>query len=252
MRRRRTGTAPRAPRSPARPQTEGLVALQDYVDRMKSDQEKIFYLSGDSRAAVEQSPLLEAFRRHDLEVLYLTDPVDEWVVGSMQDFDGKPFQAIDAEDVELPEEVKLEGTEDAADKERTIELVSYLKKELEERVGDVRESSRLSDSPCALVTPKGGVSQQMERLMRISDESFPLTKRTLEINPGHAAIRNMGELLGAQRDSAELKSWAHFLVDYVLLAEGQVEDPQRVMGQIQKMMGAASEAALSARKQEDS
>ena len=234
------------------PQTEGLVALQDYVDRMKSDQEKIFYLSGDSRAAVEQSPLLEAFRRHDLEVLYLTDPVDEWVVGSMQDFDGKPFQAIDAEDVELPEEVKLEGTEDAADKERTIELVSYLKRELEERVGDVRESSRLSDSPCALVTPKGGVSQQMERLMRISDESFPLTKRTLEINPGHAAIRNMGELLSAQRDSEELKSWAHFLVDYVLLAEGQVEDPQRVMGQIQKMMGAASEAALSARQQEDS
>ena len=234
------------------PQTEGLVALQDYVDRMKSDQEKIFYLSGDSRAAVEQSPLLEAFRRHDLEVLYLTDPVDEWVVGSMQDFDGKPFQAIDAEDVELPEEVKLEGTEDAGDKERTIELVSYLKKELGERVGDVRESSRLSDSPCALVTPRGGVSQQMERLMRISDESFPLTKRTLEINPGHAAIRNMGELLSAQRDSEELKSWAHFLVDYVLLAEGQVEDPQRVMGQIQKMMGAASEAALSARKQEDS
>ena len=234
------------------PQTEGLVSLQDYVDRMKSDQEKIFYLSGDSRAAVEQSPLLEAFRRHDLEVLYLTDPVDEWVVGSMQDFDGKPFQAIDAEDVELPEEVKLEGTEDAGDKERTIELVSYLKKELGERVGDVRESSRLSDSPCALVTPKGGVSQQMERLMRISDESFPVTRRTLEINPRHATIRNMGELLKTQRDSEELKSWSHFLVDYVLLAEGQVEDPQRVMGQIQKMMGAASEAALSARKQEGS
>ena len=207
------------------PETEGLVALQGYVDRMKSDQEKIFYLSGDSRAAVEQSPLLEAFRRHDLEVLYLTDPVDEWVVGSMQDFDGKPFQAIDAEDVELPEEVKLEGAEDAGDKERTIELVSFLKKELEQRVGDVKESSRLSDNPCALVTPRGGVSQQMERLMRVSDESFPVTRRTLEINPRHAAIRNMGELLKAQRDSAELKSWAHFLVDYVLLAEGQVEDP---------------------------
>ena len=230
------------------PQTEGLVSLQDYVDRMKSDQEKIFYLSGESRPGVEQSPLLEAFRRHDLEVLYLTDPVDEWVVGSMQDFDGKPFQAIDAEDVELPEEVKLEGAEDAGDKERTIELASFLKKELEERVGDVKESSRLSDSPCALVTPSGGLSQQMERLMRVSDENFPVTRRTLEINPRHAAIRNMGELLKAQRDSEELKSWAHFLVDYVLLAEGQVEDPQRVMGQIQKMMGAASEAALQARR----
>ena len=233
------------------PQTEGLVSLQDYVDRMQSDQEKIFYLGGESRAAVEQSPLLEAFRRHDLEVLYLTDPVDEWVVGSMQDFDGKPFQAVDAEDVELPEEVKLEGGEDAADKERTIELASFLKKELEERVGDVKESSRLSDSPCALVTPSGGLSQQMERLMRVSDENFPVTRRTLEINPRHAAIRNMGELLKAQRDSPELKSWAHFLVDYVLLAEGQVEDPQRVMAQIQKMMGAASEAALEARRNEE-
>ena len=218
---------------------------------MKSDQEKVFYLSGESRAAVEQSPLLEAFRRHDLEVLYLTDPVDEWVVGSMQDFDGKPFQAVDAEDVELPEEVKLEGGEDAADKERTIELASFLKKELEERVGDVKESSRLSDSPCALVTPSGGLSQQMERLMRVSDENFPVTRRTLEINPRHAAIRNMGELLKAQRDSPELKSWAHFLVDYVLLAEGQVEDPQRVMAQIQKMMGAASEAALEERRNEE-
>ena len=233
------------------PQTEGLVSLQDYVDRMQSDQEKIFYLGGESRAAVDQSPLLEAFRRHDLEVLYLTDPVDEWVVGSLQDFDGKPFQAIDAEDVELPEEVKLEGAEDAADKERTIELASFLKKELEERVGDVKESSRLSDSPCALVTPSGGLSQQMERLMRVSDENFPATKRTLEINPRHPAIRNMGELLKAQRDSPELKSWAHFLVDYVLLAEGQVEDPQRVMAQIQKMMGAASEAALAARRNEE-
>ena len=183
-----------------------------------------------------------------MEVLYLTDPVDEWVVSSLQDFDGKRFQAIDAEDLELPEEVKLEGVESTDDKERTIELVSYLKRELESRVGEVKESSRLSDSPCALVVPKGGLSQQMERLMRMSDESFPLTKRTLEVNPNHLAIRNMGELLKVDRESAELKEWAHFLVDYVLLAEGKVEEPQRVMSQIQKMMSAVSAQALQARE----
>ncbi|MEE2832989.1 MAG: molecular chaperone HtpG [Candidatus Latescibacterota bacterium] len=229
-------------------ETEGLVALQDYVDRMKSDQEVIYYVTGDSRQQVEQSPLMEPFRKHDLEVLYLTDPVDEWVVSSLQDFDGKRFQAIDAEDLELPEEVKLEGVESTDDKERTIELVSYLKRELESRVGEVKESSRLSDSPCALVVPKGGLSQQMERLMRMSDESFPLTKRTLEVNPSHLAIRNMGELLKVDRESAELKEWAHFLVDYVLLAEGKVEEPQRVMSQIQKMMSAVSAQALQARE----
>jgi molecular chaperone HtpG len=112
----------------------------------------------------------------------------------------------------------------------------------------VKESSRLSDGPCALVVPKGGLSQQMERIMRMSDENFPLTKRTLEINPRHAAIRNMGELLKADRDSAELKEWSHFLVDYVLLAEGKVEDPQRVMSQIQKMMSSVSQQALQARE----
>ena len=88
---------------------EGLISLQDYVDRMASDQEVIYYLSGESREAVEQSPLLEAFRKRDLEVVYMTEPVDEWVVGSLQEFDGKKFQAVDAEDLELSEEVKLEG-----------------------------------------------------------------------------------------------------------------------------------------------
>jgi molecular chaperone HtpG len=228
-------------------ETEGLVSLQDYLDRMKESQDVIYYVGGDNRKQVEQSPLMEPFRKHDLEVLYLTDPVDEWVVNSLQDFDGKNFQAIDAEDLDLPEDVRIEGADSGEDKERTIELVSYLKKELASRVGEVKESSRLSDSPCALVVPKGGLSQQMERLMRMSDENFPLTKRTLELNPRHAAIRNMGELLKADRDSDELKEWSHFLVDYVLLAEGKVEAPERVMAQVQKMMSIASEAALTAR-----
>ncbi len=227
--------------------TAGLVALQDYIDRMKENQDVIYYVGGDNRQQVEQSPLMEPFRKHDLEVLYLTDPVDEWVVNSLQDFDGKQFQAIDAEDLDLPEDAKIEGAESGEDKERTIELVSFLKDELASRVGEVKESGRLSDSPCALVVPKGGLSQQMERLMRMSDQNFPVTKRTLEINPRHAAIRNMGELLKADRDSAELKEWSHFLVDYVLLAEGKVESPERVMAQIQKMMSVSSEAALKAR-----
>ncbi|MDA0336717.1 MAG: molecular chaperone HtpG [bacterium] len=227
--------------------TEGLVALQDYIDRLKENQDVIYYVGGDNRQQVEQSPLMEPFRKHDLEVLYLTDPVDEWVVNSLQDFDGKRFQAIDAEDLDLPEDARIEGAESGQDKERTIELVSFLKKELASRVGEVKESGRLSDSPCALVVPKGGLSQQMERLIRMSDQNFPITKRTLEINPRHAAIRNMGELLKADRNSDELKEWSHFLVDYVLLAEGKVESPERVMAQIQKMMSVSSEAALKAR-----
>ena len=221
---------------------EGLISLQDYVDRMASDQEVIYYLTGESREAVEQSPLLEAFRKRDLEVVYMTDPVDEWVVGSLQEFDGKKFQAVDAEDLELSEEVKLEGVEE--NRERTIELVSFLKKELGNRVGDVKESQRLTDSPCVLVTPRGGMSQTMERMMQMADDSFSPSKRVLEINPRHPAIANLGEMLLKQRESDELREWASFLVDYVLIAEGTVEDPQRVVGTIQKMMTLATGSIL--------
>ena len=127
----------------------------------------------------------------------MTDPVDEWVVNSLQDFDGKKFQAIDDEDVELEEEPKLEGVEE--NKEQTIELVSFLKKALEERVSDVRESNRLSDSPSALVTPKGGMSHNMERMMKAANREFQATRRVLEINPRHAVIRNLGQLLSQKR-----------------------------------------------------
>ena len=224
---------------------EGLISLQDYVDRMRSDQEVIYYVTGESKEAIAKSPLLEAFRKRQLEVLFMSEPVDEWVVNTLQDFDGKKFQAIDAEDVELGEDAKIEGAEVAEDKERTIELVSFLKKELEDRVGDVRESQRLTDSPCVLVTPKDGISQNLERLMRMTDQEFAPTKRILEINPRHAVVVNMGELLKKDRESTQLKEWAQFLVDYVLLGEGSVEDPQRITDTIQRMMSAASEHALS-------
>ena len=225
--------------------SEGLISLQDYVDRMQSDQEVIYYVTGESKEAIAKSPLLEAFRKRQLEVVYMSEPVDEWVVNSLQDFDGKKFQAIDAEDVELGDEAKIEGAEGAGEKERTIELVSFLKKELEDRVGDVRESQRLTDSPCVLVTPKDGISQNLERLMRMTDQEFSPTKRILEINPRHAVVVNMGELLKKDRESTQLKEWAQFLVDYVLLGEGSVEDPQRITDTIQRMMSAASEHALS-------
>ncbi|MFH1570538.1 MAG: molecular chaperone HtpG [Gemmatimonadota bacterium] len=226
------------------PDAAGYVSLQTYVDRLQSGQETIYYLTAESREAAAQSPLLEPFRKRRLEVLYMTDPVDEWVVNALQDFDGRKFQAIDAEDVKLEEEPRIEGVTE--DRERTVELVSYLKKELAERVVDVRESHRLTDSPCVLVTPKGGLSQQMERLLKMTDQEFEPTKRILEINPRHPAIANMGELLRRDRASVQLKEWAGFLVDYVLLAEGKVEDPQRVAGIIQGLMRAASEHALGA------
>ena len=216
---------------------DSLVSLQDYLDRLKEGQDKIYYLAGE-KGAVAQSPLLDAFRQRGLEVLFLTDPVDEWVMNRLEKYEGVEFQAIDAEDVDLGKESRIEGVE--GDREQTIELISFLKKTLAERVADVKESQRLTDSPCALVTPKGGLSHNMERLLKMTDRQFSPNRRVLEINPRHPVIRNLGAHLEKKRQGAQLEEWAHFLVDYVLLGEGTVEDPQRVVRNMNTIMNDAS------------
>ena len=121
--------------------------------------------------------------------------------------------------------------------------MDFLKKELAERVSDVKESHRLTDSPCAMVTPKGGMSLNMERLMKATDREFEATRRILEINPSHPVIRNMGTVLAESRDAAELREWAHLLVDYVLIGEGTVENPQRITRSLQGVLSAATSHA---------
>ena len=224
---------------------EAYVSLQTYVDRVQSEQEKIYYLAGESKESIAQSPLLETFRKRGLEVLYLDEPVDEWVIQGLQQYSDKEFQAVDAADLDLgaeEEEVKLEGVDDEARAE-TIELIDFLKKQLEGRVSDVVESKRLIDSPCVLVAAQGGMSQNMERLMKMADRDFEGSQRQLEINPKHDIIRNMGVVLKRDRDSAQLPDWAHFLVDFVLLGEGKVDDPQRIGRTLQVIMGAATARA---------
>ena len=224
---------------------EAYVSLQTYVDRVQSEQEKIYYLAGESKESIAQSPLLETFRKRGLEVLYLDEPVDEWVIQGLQQYSDKEFQAVDAADLDLgaeEEEVKLEGVGDEA-KAETIELIDFLKKQLGGRVSDVVESKRLIDSPCVLVAAQGGMSQNMERLMKMADRDFEGSQRQLEINPKHDIIRNMGAVLKRDRDSAQLTDWAHFLVDFVLLGEGKVDDPQRIGRTLQVIMGAATARA---------
>ncbi len=218
------------------------ISLQTYVDRMQSDQDKIYYLAGESKEAIAQSPLLEAFRKRGLEVLYLDEPVDEWVVQGLQKFADKEFAGVDAAELDLDEDaVELEGVDEQ--KAETIELISFLKNKLAGRVEDVVESKRLTDSPCLLVASQGGLSRNMERLMRMTDQEFKGSLRTLEINRQHPIIRNMAAVLKRDRDSEQLESWAHFLVDFVLLGEGTVEDPQRLSQSLQSIMGAATEHA---------
>ena len=229
-------------------EADALVSLQEYVDRMQTDQKEIYYLTGDTRETIAQSPLLETFGSRNLEVLLMSDPVDEWVVNGLQKFDDKEFKAIDAADLNLGEEAKIEGV-DTGEKAATIELVSYLKSELEDRVSDVTESGRLTDSPCVLVVPSGGLGLNMERILKMSDQEFSPTKRILEINPRHPIIRNLASIRAKARDGGDeiaekLKEWSHFLIDYVLLGEGTVDDPQRVTKTLQSIMTEATDKVV--------
>ena len=215
------------------------ISLQNYVDRMQSEQDKIYYLAGESKEVIAQSPLLEAFRKRGIEVLYFDEPVDEWVVQGLQKFADKEFAGVDAAELNLEEDaVELAGIDDQ--KAEAIELLAFLKQKLAGRVEDVVESKRLTDSPCLLVASQSGLSRNMERLMKMTDREFKGSLRTLEINRQHPIIRNMAAVLKRDRDSEQLANWAHFLVDFVLLGEGTVEDPQRLSQSLQSIMGAAT------------
>ncbi len=219
-----------------------LVSLKDYVAAMPEGQADIYYVTGLSRRAVEQSPHLEAFRRRGYDVLFLIDPVDEWVVKSLVNFDKKALRSVAHGDIDLgdaPEQAAAEADISAA--------VAAVKAALGDRVKDVRASKRLTDSASVLVAAEGDPGANFERIMRMVDQSAPAEqKRILELNPTHAIVKNLAAL--AQRDAAspKLAEWSELLFDQALLSEGVVQDPASLVRRIQDLLTQASDAAVRA------
>ena len=194
-----------------------LTTLRDYVGRAKEGQNAVYYLTGPSRRAVENSPHLEAFKEKGYEVLYLVDPVDEILVQSLTEFEGKKLKSIGKGVADLGDETDL--------KERVQEyskLISALEKKLEDRVKEVRLSSRLTSSPACLVVSDEDVSPHLEKLLKQAKVESTQQKRILELNPNH-------EIIAKMRDRAEdtmFEDVAEVLYGYALLAEGsELQDP---------------------------
>jgi molecular chaperone HtpG len=202
---------------------EQVVSLKQYIERMKDGQEAIYYITADSFAASQHSPHLEIFRKKDIEVLLLSDRVDEWLLGSLTEFDGKKLQSVAKGDLDLG---KLE---DEAEKEqqKKVEdefksLVERIQSTLAEAVKEVRVTHRLTDSPACLVSGEHDMSGNLERLLKAAGQKTPATKPVLEINPQHAIVKR----LNGEGDESRFADWAHLLFDQALLAEGgQLEDP---------------------------
>ena len=201
---------------------EGTTTLGEYVERMADDQEAIWTITGMDKATATASPHLEAFRAKDQEVLLMTDPVDEWMLQRLAEFDGKPLKAVDQGEIDLESDEEKEAREAKAESHK--DLLEALQAKLDDVVSEVRFSSRLKDSAAVLVGAEGGASAAMERLMReMHGAEMPAQKRVLEINPEHALVAQ----LEAKRDAGDdLADAARVLYGQALIAEGSpVPDP---------------------------
>jgi len=203
---------------------EGLVSLEEYVGRMRPGQDAIWYITGDDAAALARSPQLEGFRARDVEVLLLTDPVDEFAVPSLGEFQGKPFKSVtrggaDLSKIEAPAEAPKPEAGEGVD-----ELVAALKLALADQVKDVRTSQRLTDSAVCLVADEGDTDLHLERLLKQHRRVDTASKRILEVNPGHPLIRRLAER-ATVKDPA-LEDCAFLLLDQARIIEGEpVPDP---------------------------
>ncbi len=219
-----------------------LVSLKEYVGRMPEGQKDIYFITGTSRALVENSPHLEIFRKKGYEVLFLTDPVDEWVVQSLSEYDGKKLHAVDRGDLELAgeDEKKEQESRKEEAKKQYQGLLECITDNLKERVKEVRFSSRLTDSACCLVADEYGLNANMERIMKAMNQDVPESKRILELNPDHPLLKVMGSMFEQDKSHPRLADYCELLLDQALLTEGSsIADPLRFTKLVSELMVSA-------------
>ncbi|MCK5804962.1 MAG: molecular chaperone HtpG [Lentisphaeria bacterium] len=224
-------------------------SLAEYVERMPESQKEIYFLTGEDRGLLEQSPHLEAFKGKDYEVLFMTDPIDEWAVGqSLQAYKDKPVKSIAKGDVNLDtEDEKKEKEEGRKESEESNkDLVEKIKSILEDRVKDVRLSQRLTDSACCLVADEHDMGIHMEKIMKAMNQDLPGSKRILELNPEHPIVEVMRGLFDKSPDHAKLSEYAELLYDQALLtASLPVKDPLAFAQRVSELMAAEGRTLLA-------
>lgn len=209
------------------------VSLEDYVSRMKEGQEKIYYITADSYAAAKSSPHLELLRKKGIEVLLLSDRIDEWMMNYLTEFDGKPFQSVSKVDESLE---KLADEVDESTKEAEKALTPFIdrvKALLGDRVKDVRLTHRLTDTPAIVSTDADEMSTQMAKLFAAAGQKVPEVKYIFELNPDHVLVKRAADT----EDDAKFSEWVELLLDQALLAErGTLEDPNLFIRRMNQLL----------------
>ncbi|HLP60122.1 MAG TPA: molecular chaperone HtpG [Candidatus Deferrimicrobium sp.] len=226
-------------------QKDKYTDLDQYIERMPSDQYEIYYVMGTNHEAIEKNPALEAFKKKDLEVLYFLDPMDAWAVDHLQQYKGKMFRPVEMADIKIEEEEAEKKEKEEKNKEEFKDaenFVTYLKTIFGAKIEDVKVSQRLVDSPCILVTSKSGPSPQLERIMRLQNQKADFSKKILEINPKNKLIQEMIRVYKLNPVSQELKTLAFQLLDNMILREGVLEDIEHIVPRIHDIMFEAAKS----------
>ena len=210
------------------------VSLATYIERMQQGQDKIYYITAESYMTAKHSPQLEVFNAKDIEVLLLTDPVDEWLVSYLTEFDGKTLQSVAKGDLDLS---KMEKKEDKEVKEKLendfASVVKQVKEVLGDKVNEVRLTDRLTTSPACVVSEESAMGIQMQKMMAAAGQAMPTSKPIFELNPQHKLIEN----LKIQTDDEQFKKWSEVLFDQAILAEGgHLDDPAGFVQQLNGLL----------------
>jgi molecular chaperone HtpG len=214
------------------------VSLADYIERMKEGQDKIYYVTGDSYSVINNSPYLEVFRKHGIEVLLMSDRIDEWMMGYLTEFDGKSFQDVARGELDLSsitgdksdDKKDEKESESNEDKDETITRIKTL---LGEKVEEVRTTGRLTDSPACLVVGDNDMGEQMRKIMEAAGQAVPDSKPILEVNMMHPLVAR----LSTEKDDGSAEILANVLFDQAALSAGRpLENPAQFVQQLNKLM----------------
>jgi len=211
------------------------VSLEAYISAMVEGQDKIYYITADSYAAAKNSPHLELFRKKGIEVLLLSDRIDEWMMSYLTEFEGKSFQSVSKADESL-EKLADEPSDESKEAGKALEpFVDRVKTLLSERVKDVRLTHRLTDTPAIVTTDANDMSTQMAKLFAAAGQSAPEVKYIFELNPQHPLVKRAADVA----DESQFAEWVELLLDQALLAErGTLDDPNQFIRRMNQLLQA--------------
>ncbi len=220
-----------------------LISLQQYIDRKKPDQNSIYTILGEDLLSIAGSPHLDYFKQHDLEVLYLVEPIDSFMMLTLKEFAGRKLQSVADANLSLPK--SDQPAESKVDNDVYAQLVARIKNTLGDKITEVRESKVLTESPCRLVSPDESTDQDMQRVKRMLGQDYEIPKKIMEINRGHQLIADMGSLAKSGSNDALLDACIHQLYESSLLIEGLLPNPAEMIPRIQTLMEAAVKSGKS-------